>query len=70
MADLADRLDLVRHRIATGADVNDVVAELEAAGAAIGALQIGCCAPNRLPRYAGMLRELTTVQRLVTGIDT
>lgn len=41
---------------------NNVIALLETAGAQIGALQIGCCAPNRLPLYAEMLAQLTAVQ--------
>lgn len=42
-----------------------VLASLEEAGAQVGALQVGCCAPNRLPLYADILRELTNVQLAV-----
>ncbi|MCP3972876.1 MAG: hypothetical protein GY720_00115 [bacterium] len=42
------------------------LAHLEDAGAQIGSLQIGCCAPSRLPLYTEMLKELTGVQRTIT----
>ena len=29
----------------------------------VGALQVGCCAPNRLPLYATLLEQLNVVQR-------
>jgi len=35
---------------------------LEDAGAQLGRLQVGCCAPKRLPLYATMLENLTTAQ--------
>ena len=35
---------------------------LEEAGAQIGRLQVGCCAPSRLPLYATFLESLTTAQ--------
>jgi hypothetical protein len=35
---------------------------LEDAGGQVGRLQIGCCAENRLPLYARILNDLTTVQ--------
>lgn len=35
---------------------------LEEAGGQVGSLQIGCCAPDRLPLYARMLEDLTTVR--------
>jgi len=35
---------------------------LEDAGAQVGRLQVGCCTPDRLPLYAGLLEGLTTVQ--------
>jgi hypothetical protein len=35
---------------------------LEDAGAQVGRLQVGCCAPNRLPLYAELLEGLTTAQ--------
>ena len=36
--------------------------QLEAVGSQVGALQVGCCAPDRLPLYAGMLQDLTEAQ--------
>jgi hypothetical protein len=41
------------------------VALLEVAGGQTGALQVGCCAPNRLPLYERVLENLTTAQRAV-----
>ena len=35
---------------------------LEDAGAQVGRLQVGCCAPNRLPLYVDLLEGLTTAQ--------
>lgn len=42
-----------------------LLTRLEDVGACIGRLQIGCCAPNRLPLYAEMLEKLTIVQLAV-----
>lgn len=44
------------------AAADDVLGRLEDAGAKIGSLQVGCCAPNRMTLYAEMLAELTTLQ--------
>ena len=41
--------------------------ELEGAGAQVGRLQVGCCAPNRLPLYADMLEGLTSAQLAVNA---
>jgi hypothetical protein len=41
------------------------LAHLEDIGAQVGRLQVGCCAPNRLPLYADMLEGLTTAQLAV-----
>lgn len=41
---------------------NTVLARLEDAGAQVGRLQVGCCAPNRLPLYTTFLEGLTTAQ--------
>ena len=66
MAELARILDGVEARLpdalADAAVADDTLTGLEDAGAQIGSLQIGCCAPNRLPLYAEILRELTTMQ--------
>jgi hypothetical protein len=39
------------------------LALLEEAGAMVGAVQVGCCAPNRLPLYATVLEQLNILQR-------
>lgn len=39
-----------------------LIESLEEAGARIGRLQIGCCAPARMPLYAQLLTDLTTIQ--------
>lgn len=36
---------------------------LQEAGAMVGVLQVGCCAPNRLPLYTTLLEQLNVVQR-------
>jgi len=41
-------------------------AQLEDAGAQLGWLQVGCCAPSRLPLYTRMLTNLTKAQRSLT----
>jgi hypothetical protein len=41
-------------------------AQLEDAGAQLGWLQVGCCAPARLPLYTRMLGNLTKAQRSLT----
>lgn len=43
-----------------------VIAELEDAGAQLGWLQVGCCAPSRMPLYAAMLTDLMKAQRAIT----
>lgn len=40
----------------------NVLAHLEDAGAQIGSLQVGCCAPARMPLYATFLENLTQAQ--------
>jgi hypothetical protein len=70
MAAIAGTIDRAEERVRTiGEDptsASAAVAELEDAGAQIGALQIGCCAPNRLPLYAEILEELTKAQQGVS----
>ena len=43
------------------------IALLEDAGAQVGRLQVGCCAPNRMPLYAELLEALMMAQRRITG---
>jgi hypothetical protein len=69
MKALGETLAAARSRLDAMPDdneaVDEVVATLEDAGAQIGWLQVGCCAPNRLPLYAGMLEGLMTAQLTV-----
>ena len=69
MAKLSDTLSEVRAGIGgleeDPSGSTDTLAHLEDAGAQIGSLQIGCCAPSRLPLYAEMLKELTGAQRTI-----
>ncbi len=74
MARLGETLSSIRTRIRElGEDPaagDDIIAGLEDAGAQIGSLQIGCCAPSRLPFYTKMLKELSAAQRsLSRGLD-
>ncbi|MEN8041781.1 MAG: hypothetical protein ABFR95_09790 [Actinomycetota bacterium] len=70
MAALAETLTAARASLdlvddGSGA-IAEIFAELEDAGAQLGSLQIGCCAPARLPLYADMLKDLTEVQLTVS----
>jgi hypothetical protein len=49
----------------TTAAADATLSLLEEAGGLTGTLQVGCCAPNRLPLYEQVLERLTTTQRLV-----
>lgn len=42
--------------------VEETIGILEDAGAQLGRLQVGCCAPARMPLYAGALDKLTDMQ--------
>ncbi len=70
MVALADTLAAARSRLAEmredPAAAPAVIATLENAGSQIGWLQIGCCAPSRLPLYERLLKNLMSVQREVT----
>ena len=61
MAALAEKLAQVRTNL-TDVTAGDVVAHLEDAGAQVGRLQVGCCAPNRLKYYTQILKDLTAIQ--------
>ncbi len=56
-----DEIDLGDHDAA----VEMTMAQIEDAGGQIGWLQVGCCAPNRLPLYHTMLEELTATRRAI-----
>lgn len=50
-------------RVGLHADnADEALRTLEDAGARVGRLQVGCCAPNRLPLYTTVLEGLTTAQ--------
>ena len=66
MASLDAQLTAVRRLIESGAQVSEVLPAIEDAGATVGALQVGCCAPNRLPLYGRILDRLTAVQLELT----
>ena len=67
MQAIADGLSATRSDFAgfdgdvTAAD--SIVARLEETGSRIGKLQVGCCAPARMPLYADLLTSLTELQR-------
>ena len=67
MASIADALASVRSRVAaldgTEASVDRLIGQLEETGSQIGALQVGCCAPARMPLYSKLLTSLTEIQR-------
>lgn len=48
--------------VADSASAEVALVELEDAGAQVGRLQVGCCAPDRLPLYADLLEGLTRAQ--------
>lgn len=66
MAALAGVIDAAARHIdafeAGDGSPESVTEALEEAGSQVGRLQIGCCAPNRLPLYSRILEDLTTVQ--------
>ena len=45
------------------ADLDVLIARMEATGGRIGRLQVGCCAPARMPLYADLLQFLTDLPR-------
>ncbi|NOX23862.1 MAG: hypothetical protein GXP36_12355 [Actinobacteria bacterium] len=69
MQALADTLAEVRSGLenvnSDHAAADQVYDTLGDAGSQIGWLQVGCCAPNRLPLYHTLLENLTVTQRAV-----
>lgn len=66
MAELRRTIEAVRSGVTSltpgfGA-IDEVMADLEDAGAQIGRLQVGCCTPARMKFYSGLLDSLTKVQ--------
>ena len=61
-------IDRARNTLNTITDdpsrVADLILRLESIGATIGELQVGCCAPARMPLYADTMVRLTEVQLL------
>jgi hypothetical protein len=49
------------------ADADPIIAAMEVTGGRIGRLQVGCCAPARMPLYADLLTSLTELQRNVNA---
>jgi hypothetical protein len=68
LAALAAKLTEIRHAAhqPVGVESDVVDSLLQEAGAMVGALQVGCCAPNRLPLYATLLEQLNVIQRHLT----
>lgn len=68
MEALADTLADARVRLSAldGDDSADALIEaLESAGEQVGHLQVGCCAPARMPLYAVTLESLMKAQRAI-----
>ncbi len=67
MQAIADDLSTARSRFSMFrgeiTDADAIVAGLEETGGRIGRLQVGCCAPARMPLYADLLTSLTELQR-------
>lgn len=67
MQAIADDLSAARSEFASFegdvTDADSIVARLEETGSRIGKLQVGCCAPARMPLYADLLASLTELQR-------
>jgi hypothetical protein len=51
----------------SGAVIDRSISTLEDVGGQLGKLQVGCCAPARMPLYADALKHLTTVQLNISG---
>lgn len=66
MQELGSTIDRARHQItrtAEDAEAGDAaIGIMENAGAQVGTLQVGCCAPNRMPLYTTILENLMTAQ--------
>lgn len=73
MAELAATIHAARIAIERIVDdpgaVDRVLALLEDAGGQTGRLQVGCCAPVRLPLYSRILDGLTTTRTIVARVS-
>lgn len=67
MKALAETLAKTRAGLDTASEdhngTDETLAHIEDAGSQIGWLQVGCCAPKRLPLYHTLLEGLTVTQR-------
>lgn len=67
MEAIAGSLASVRSSVAAldGSEVlvAQLIQQLEHTGSQIGTLQVGCCAPARMPLYSKLLTSLTEIQR-------
>lgn len=73
MIRLAETLSEARRRLdaVPSSSAGEVIAYLESAGAQVGRLQVGCCAPNRMPLYVTILAALSEAQlRLSAALGT
>ncbi|MCP4965914.1 MAG: hypothetical protein GY926_11830 [bacterium] len=71
MAELAATLTEARVKVRAvtidpGSGLPAAMSTLEEAGAQVGRLQVGCCAPDRLPLYAEILENLIKAQLVPT----
>lgn len=66
MIELAETLGEARRQLdevpSNPAWARQAIAHLESAGAQVGRLQVGCCAPARMPIYVKILAALTEAQ--------
>jgi hypothetical protein len=73
MKQLAGTLAIARTELAEPrdetVDVASVIRVLESAGSQLGRLQVGCCAPARMPLYSQALDTLMEMQRTVKSDD-
>ncbi|MDH5504870.1 MAG: hypothetical protein OEY98_12705 [Acidimicrobiia bacterium] len=75
MIELAKTLSEARRRLdavpSNPGLAGEAIAHLESAGAQVGRLQVGCCAPNRMPLYVTLLAALSEAQlRLSASLGT
>lgn len=71
MAALSSALEATRAQVVeldSHPEMDDsLISSVEDIGAQIGRLQVGCCAPSRMPLYEVMLDGLNVVQRTVSA---
>jgi hypothetical protein len=65
MKALGDTLNVARSELGDPEAADIALAHLEDVGAQVGRLQVGCCAPARMPLYASFLEGLMTAQRSI-----